>query len=590
MRWGRLQACGGSRAPPWRAARRARPAPLLPLLLLALALAHAPRPAACLYHTASETLHWFAHKARSHPERLNYTLLTDSFSGTAVPLATLGRPAGAPGAPRVLFVFGEHCREVITSEVGLWLGRLLADENATVRDWPELHAALERAGEPPPPPGGGGWRGAVGAWAGKLLSAMTVQIVPIESLEGRRQVEAGDLCLRRTAGSEVDLNRNWPFAWQHGSPSSDTYGGPSPLSEPQTRLLRAEMDAAPLAGYVNVHSGEWALYTPWDSKPAYAPGLPADLPKLVERVAAVCGCTAGPAGAVSGYLAFGSSMDYAYMHSKVPYPLTVEVFGGDGHGKLPAGSKNAPMSEFPLVMPTEEEAASVAASARRHAAAGAAAGAAGLGRRGALLRRARRAAGGGAGAAAAAGGGRRLAGAGQEGRQSLALSAVFAAPAWQGAGDQSQQQQQQPQQQPQHQAKPAQQRRALLDAAAADALLSAYEAAPDGARRCFEIFNPRDEAAYRKVVGDWLAAFLIILRHISEHSGPQAAGAAAAGAAASGAEAAAAAAPQAGAGAAAAAVAAPAGAAAPQAAASSAGVQLSSSGAASGPAGAVGAG
>lgn len=29
-----------------------------------------------------------------------------------------------------------------------------------------------------------------------------------------------------------------------------------------------------LLGYVNVHSGEWALYTPWDSKEAYGPGLP----------------------------------------------------------------------------------------------------------------------------------------------------------------------------------------------------------------------------------------------------------------------------------------------------------------------------
>jgi hypothetical protein len=29
-----------------------------------------------------------------------------------------------------------------------------------------------------------------------------------------------------------------------------------------------------LLGYVAVHSGEWALYTPWDSKPAYGPGLP----------------------------------------------------------------------------------------------------------------------------------------------------------------------------------------------------------------------------------------------------------------------------------------------------------------------------
>eukprot|EP00882_Tetradesmus_deserticola_P034036 GHRQ01038933.1.p1 GENE.GHRQ01038933.1~~GHRQ01038933.1.p1 ORF type:complete len:160 (+),score=47.11 GHRQ01038933.1:312-791(+) len=92
-----------------------------------------------------------------------------------------------------------------------------------------------------------------------------------------------------------------------------------------------------LLGYVNVHSGEWALYTPWDSKPAYGSGLPADMPDLVATVGRVCGCKVGPAGAVSGYLAFGSSMDYLYVARRVPYPLTVEVYGGGGVGKLQPG-------------------------------------------------------------------------------------------------------------------------------------------------------------------------------------------------------------------------------------------------------------
>lgn len=26
-------------------------------------------------------------------------------------------------------------------------------------------------------------------------------------------------------------------------------------------------------GFINVHSGEWAVYTPWDSKAAVPPGL-----------------------------------------------------------------------------------------------------------------------------------------------------------------------------------------------------------------------------------------------------------------------------------------------------------------------------
>ncbi len=38
----------------------------------------------------------------------------------------------------------------------------------------------------------------------------------------------------------VDLNRNWPAAWRHkGSPWSGMYSGPRPLSEPETKAMRA---------------------------------------------------------------------------------------------------------------------------------------------------------------------------------------------------------------------------------------------------------------------------------------------------------------------------------------------------------------
>ena len=208
-----------------------------------------------------------------------------------------------------------------------------------------------------------------------------------------------------------------------------------------------------LLGYVNVHSGEWALYTPWDSKEAYGPGLPvglqlrvlvtlahrpanaqhedvlaavqqlhknsigadaadgltgcwlpavtplqqealvvvdcllqfyhacqahplslilnvllttllavalllllsmlittqADLPDLVGKVGRLCDCKAGPAGAVSGYLAYGTSMDYLYVHKRVPYPLTVEVYGGGNIGKLGAGERNQELTAWPTV-------------------------------------------------------------------------------------------------------------------------------------------------------------------------------------------------------------------------------------------------
>jgi hypothetical protein len=241
----------------------------------------------------------------------------------------------------VLFVFGEHAREVITSEVGIWLARLLVDPNSSAYDWPELPAAFERAGinsswrstAPSAPsaaaaaaaggstagPGSPGssqqqWKAAIRSWVQELLQQLEVVIVPIEALDSRRLVEEGQLCVRKTA-SNVDLNRcvcvcvfivwgkvgrrqfcgvplayapssrnllsmslnilhghraaaaaaaaalsegcvkrlctcaccpsaahlccrrNWPFAWKQESASEEQYGGPSPFSEPQSRLV-----------------------------------------------------------------------------------------------------------------------------------------------------------------------------------------------------------------------------------------------------------------------------------------------------------------------------------------------------------------
>lgn len=48
----------------------------------------------------------------------------------------------------------------------------------------------------------------------------------------------------------------------------------------------------------------------------------------------VCRCQAGPAGAVSNYLAYGTGMDFMYTQLGVPYALTYEVYGSDNAGLL----------------------------------------------------------------------------------------------------------------------------------------------------------------------------------------------------------------------------------------------------------------
>jgi len=50
------------------------------------------------------------------------------------------------------------------------------------------------------------WPSVVRGWVESLLRVVEVVVVPIEALGSRRQVEVGELCVRKSA-SNVDLNR-----------------------------------------------------------------------------------------------------------------------------------------------------------------------------------------------------------------------------------------------------------------------------------------------------------------------------------------------------------------------------------------------
>ena len=70
-----------------------------------------------------------------------------------------------------------------------------------------------------------------------------------------------------TVGDGVDPNRNFPNHWgwdEEGSssiPSSETYRGPAPMSEPETQAMVGLLDRIGFAFQVNWHSaGQWLLY------------------------------------------------------------------------------------------------------------------------------------------------------------------------------------------------------------------------------------------------------------------------------------------------------------------------------------------
>lgn len=122
----------------------------------------------------------------------------------------------------------------------------------------------------------------------------------------------------------VDLNRNFGYQWgalpgggSSGTPSNDTYRGPSPFSELETQAIRDFVVAHPnINAYMDYHSYSQLLMWPW----GYTPSLPPDnatfaavgnvMQQLILDVHGMY-YQPGPANTTI-YQANGVSVDWAY--------------------------------------------------------------------------------------------------------------------------------------------------------------------------------------------------------------------------------------------------------------------------------------
>ena len=142
------------------------------------------------------------------------------------------------GKPVVFLNALHHAREVMTVEVALDAADYLATNYASnneVRDW------LDRA---------------------------EIWIVPMVNPDGSNKVWTEDSMWRKnTSGSDgVDVNRNYPYRWNQcngssGTPSSDTYRGPSAGSENETQAMMALVGRIRPVYSISFHSySELVLY------------------------------------------------------------------------------------------------------------------------------------------------------------------------------------------------------------------------------------------------------------------------------------------------------------------------------------------
>ncbi|XWS26002.1 hypothetical protein CRYUN_Cryun27aG0116300 [Craigia yunnanensis] len=210
---------------------------------------------------------------------------------------------------RILLSFGQHGRELITSELALRILSILSEE--------QFLPKMDRAS------------------LNSTLDNVVIKVLPMENLNGRKLVEAGDLCERRN-GRGVDLNRNWSVDWGKKEKDYDPYEenpGTAAFSEPETQIMRKLAISFDPHIWVNVHSGMEALFMPYDHKNRTPDGLPSHRMRLLleelNNVHCHNRCMIGSGGGSVGYLAHGTATDYMYDVVRVPMAFTFEIYGDD---------------------------------------------------------------------------------------------------------------------------------------------------------------------------------------------------------------------------------------------------------------------
>ncbi|CAM8915899.1 unnamed protein product [Rhodiola kirilowii] len=283
-----------------------------------------------LYHSSDDLMEQIEGLVQRHPSELTMEKIDAVNKGYKGELAvvTYSRickdTSDQRSKFRILLSFGQHGRELITTELALRLLSVLSGEQSLPNvDHVSLNSTLDK---------------------------LIIKVVPMENMNGRKLVEAGDLCERRN-GRGVDLNRNWSVDWGKKEKDYDPYEenpGTAPFSEPEAQMMRKLSIAFEPHVWVNVHSGMEALFMPYDHKNTTPDGLLGQrMRSLLEKLNDLhCHkrCMVGSGGGSVGYLAHGTATDYMYEVVKVPMAFTFEIYG-DGS----ASSKDC----FKMFNPTD---------------------------------------------------------------------------------------------------------------------------------------------------------------------------------------------------------------------------------------------
>ncbi|RYR48771.1 hypothetical protein Ahy_A07g034845 isoform B [Arachis hypogaea] len=265
-----------------------------------------------LYHSSGKFLEEIKALVHRHSDMLAMETIKAGNKGygaeiTVVTYSERKRETDERSKFRILLSFGQHGRELITTELALRILSILSGEQSLPNmDQASLNTTLDKL------------------------------VIPMENLNGRKLVEAGDLCERRN-GRGVDLNRNWSVDWGKKEKDYDPYEenpGTAPFSEPEAQIMRKLAISFEPHVWINVHSGmeaSLALFMPYDHKNTTLDGLLLKrMNSLLEEVNNLHfqkRCVVGSGGGSVGYFAHGTATDFMYDVVRVPMSFTFEIYG-----------------------------------------------------------------------------------------------------------------------------------------------------------------------------------------------------------------------------------------------------------------------
>ncbi len=262
-----------------------------------------------IYHNYKELVAEMQAIAARAPEYVSLFSIGKSTLGKdlwALRLTKGAKGTKASSKPGIVFLGTHHAREHLSTEVPLKLAQHLVVNRAD----PEI---------------------------ARLLDTRDIYIIPMVNPDGvEYDIEGGKYHMHRknmaknadgTTG--VDLNRNYSWGWGGGGaspdPSDDTYRGPSAFSEPESKAVKAFVDARPnLKVLLSYHTFSELILYPWGGSNDPIPDDKARgaFQTMAGEMAKMTGYT--PEQSSDLYIATGDTCDWAWGEKHI-FAFTFEL-------------------------------------------------------------------------------------------------------------------------------------------------------------------------------------------------------------------------------------------------------------------------